>query len=196
MASPVIPARMAINLFIVILETLLIKYAYVFLREKPHFRCKAVRSFYNNPINIMARVLSQTFGVAGAILERDGKILLVKENGPGQPDHGKWSHPAGWIEVGENPIETAKKEAREEAGIIFEPEHLLGVYSIWRKDIKILSEGKRLHGDTLEARWFTPEEIQDMGKSQLRDSDIKQMVRDYFSGKRYPVAMVHHAESR
>ncbi len=48
------------------------------------------------------RVFTQTFGAVGTILEGDGKILLVKE--AGGRDKGKWSHPAGWIDVG---VETA-----------------------------------------------------------------------------------------
>ena len=162
-----------------------------------------------NPIKIMPRVLTQTFGVAGAIIESGGKILLVRENQPGRQDHGKWSHPAGWIEVGEDPLETVKKEVREEAGLEFTPTHLLGIYSLLRKDIesekgiphaiKLTFAGtfhpdKRhaLQGDTLEVKWFSPEEIYRMGKSTLRDMDIKQMVKDYFSRKRYPLAMIKH----
>ena len=48
----------------------------------------------------MQRVFTQTFGVVGALLVRDGKILLVKE--AGKMDNGKWNQPAGWPEVGED----------------------------------------------------------------------------------------------
>ena len=155
------------------------------------------------------RVFTQTFGVAGAILERDGKILLVRESQPGNPDHGKWNQPAGWIEVGKDPFETVKKEVLEESGYAFTPEAILGVYLLLRNDmisyrgspphgIKILyissisGEQQALHGDTSEARWFSPEEIYSMDLKTLRDLDIKQEVRDFFSGKRFPLSLVTH----
>jgi len=154
------------------------------------------------------RAFSQTFGVVGAILEKDGKILLVKE--AESFDAGKWSHPAGWIDVGENPIEAAKREVLEESGYELEPTHLLGVYSLVRKDveskigvvphaIKLIFKGKLLNDtphpleyDVTEARWFTPEEIYAMDGDTLRDEDIIQMVKDYLSGQELPLETVNH----
>jgi phosphatase NudJ len=162
----------------------------------------------------MVRVLTQTFGVVGAIIEKGGKILLVKEHHPGWHDHGKWNHPAGWLEVGENPIEAAKREVREETGLEFIPTHLLGIYSLVRKDleketkatphpVKLIFTGKvnprakhDLHWDVSETKWFSPSEIYKMDKKALRDLDIKQMVRDYLSGKRYPLGILRHTVSR
>ena len=48
---------------------------------------------------------------AKAILERDGKILLVKE-----PD-GRWEFPGGKIEFGDTPEETLKRELKEELNL-------------------------------------------------------------------------------
>src|SRR3989344_5321034 len=159
------------------------------------------------------RVLTQTFGVVGAILEKDGRILLVKENNTAHPDHGKWSHPAGWIDVGENPIEAAQREVLEETGFTFVAEHILGIYSLVRQDlkkelkatphaIKILFVGKildeaprKLLGDTSEVKWFLPDEIYQMDKATLRDLDIKTAVRDYFNSKRYPLELLRHSVS-
>src|SRR3989338_625304 len=82
----------------------------------------------------MSRVYTQVFAVVGAIIEREGKFLLVKENQPTHPDHGKWNQPAGWIDVEENPIDAVKREVREETGYDFAPTHLLSVSSLVRKD--------------------------------------------------------------
>jgi len=150
------------------------------------------------------------FVVAGGILERDGKILLVKESQPGRADDGKWSQPCGHVDIGESPIEAAKREVLEETGMKFTPTHLLGVCSLVRKDIakgcgwtphalKFIftgtfkkRPGAKLSGDIKETRWFTPAEIEKMDRSMLRDMDIKRMVRNYFSGKRYPLEIISH----
>ena len=158
----------------------------------------------------MPRVLTQTFGVVGAILERDGKILLVKETK--EVAKGLWSHPAGWIDVGENLIEAVKREVKEESGFDFEPTRILGVYSLFKQNlkerfgitphaIKVIFIGKisdnetgKLYDDVSETKWFTPEEIYQMDINTLRDMDIKKMVKDYFAGKSYPLDFLTHTE--
>lgn len=160
------------------------------------------------------RVFTQTFGVVGGILEKDGKILLIKEGKTRMGDDGKWSHPAGWIEVGEDPVMGAKREIEEESGYRFEPTALLGVYSLVRNDktdsygitphaIKLIYLGaisaepeRELASDSVETRWFTKEEIDAMDGDTLRDKDIKQMVQDYFAGQQFPLDVVSHSTAQ
>lgn len=52
---------------------------------------------------------------AGVVIEKDGKILLIRRKFP--PWRGLWQAPAGFVEWGETPEETAVREAEEEAGI-------------------------------------------------------------------------------
>ncbi len=159
----------------------------------------------------MTRVFSQTFGVVGAIIEKNGKILLVKEIK--ETAKNEWNHPAGWIELGENPIEAVKREIKEETGFQFTPTYILGVYSLFQKKIKKkfnitphpikiifignISEEKKgeLYDDVSETKWFLPEEIDKMDKNTLRDLDIKKMVKDYFTGKKYPLELLSHTVS-
>lgn len=157
----------------------------------------------------MTRVYTQTFGVVGGLLHRDGKFLLVREAHEG-PDQGKWNLPAGWIDVGEDPIKAAKREILEESGFSFTPKYILGIYSIVRRDIekelsgtphaiKIIFIGDipkepeaKLSDDVSEVKWFLPDEIDAMGQETLRDLDIKQMVKDYFTGKKFVLESLTH----
>lgn len=62
----------------------------------------------------------------GVILERKGQILLVRRRY--QPRAGLWSLPAGFMEAGESPEETALRETREETGLRIEVDSLQGAY--------------------------------------------------------------------
>lgn len=161
----------------------------------------------------MARNISQPFVVLGAILEKNGKFLLVKEAGKKRHDAGKWNQPAGWLEHGEEPLEAVKREVKEETGFDFQPKAVLGLYSLLRNDlrgilnpvphpVKIIFTGEindnnqtDLADDISEIKWFSPEEIQTMDKHTLRDLDIKKEVQDYLAGKRYPLEFLKHTIS-
>ncbi len=158
----------------------------------------------------MSRVFTQVFGVVGAVIERGGKFLLVKENQPTHPDHGKWNQPAGWIDVGENPLIAVAREVKEETGYEFTPTHLLSVSSLVRKDqtahfnatphaLKLLFIGtiakepvSKIEEDVSETKWFSPAEIEAMDSKTLRDVDIKRLVKDYLAGARYPLVLLRH----
>jgi 8-oxo-dGTP pyrophosphatase MutT (NUDIX family) len=160
----------------------------------------------------MPRVFTQTFGVVGAILEKDGKFLLVREHSQKKlPDAGKWNQPAGWIDIGEHPFDAVKREVEEETGYRFEPTALLGVYSLVREDIagqlgatphpiKIVYLGEiknhdapaKITEEIEEVRWFAPEEIFAMDSGTLRDEDIKNEIRDCLAGKKYPLEVIQH----
>ncbi|MDP3993647.1 MAG: NUDIX domain-containing protein [Candidatus Doudnabacteria bacterium] len=153
------------------------------------------------------RVFTQSFSVVGAIIEKEGKIFLVKENQGA--DKGKWNQPAGWLDVGEDPVVAIKREVKEETGFDFEPTSLVGIYSLVRKDrlpmtgytphaLKLIFKGNisgtnhDSNEEIAEVRWFGKEEILKMGTDQLRDEDIKQEVEDYFAGRSFPLDIIRH----
>ncbi len=54
-------------------------------------------------------------GTVGAIILRDNKLLLLKRNM--EPFKGMWDLPGGFMDAGETPDETIKREIKEELGL-------------------------------------------------------------------------------
>ncbi len=65
--------------------------------------------------------------VAGAIPEKDGKILLLRRGI--EPMKHLWTFPAGFVELGETVSAGAVRETREEVGLRVGLRGVLGVYS-------------------------------------------------------------------
>ena len=62
----------------------------------------------------------------GVLVVEDGKLLLIRRTMA--PEIGKWSIPAGFLDSGEDPEETAVREALEETNLNVQIEKLLHVY--------------------------------------------------------------------
>lgn len=137
--------------------------------------------------------------VAGAVVEKDGKIILVQE--AKQPARELWNTPAGHIEKGESPLEAAKREVKEETGLDIEITGLVGVYigksliSPNRIVAKIAFRGSVVGGngqfnkdEILNVKWFKPSEILAMKDSELRG--IRKEIEDFVAGKNYPTDVV------
>lgn len=143
------------------------------------------------PIRKEDRKCSQPFIIVGCLIEKDGKFLFINEN-------GKWNQPCGWLELRENILEGAKREAEEETGIEVEITDFLGVYTlIKQKEDKILHAvkfiflarpmGKKIKSiKNLKTGWFTSEEIKKMD-GQFWDPDVQKEINNYLAGKRYPL---------
>jgi len=69
-----------------------------------------------------------------AVVFRDGKVLLVRE----QTD-GLWSLPGGWADVGASPSENAVREVREETGYLVRADKIAAIYD----------KAKHAHPDSL-----------------------------------------------
>ena len=73
----------------------------------------------------MEKPVVTAFVVAGAVLKKDGKYLLVQE--AQSKAYGLWNLPAGRVDVGDTIEQTAVKEAKEESGFdvkLFEARYL------------------------------------------------------------------------
>ena len=101
--------------------------------------------------------------VVGCIPERDGKILLCKR--AIEPRYGKWTLPAGFMELGETVAGGAARETLEEALATVELGHLFAMVDVIDAGQVHLFYTARLAGDfgagaeTLEAALFSEEEI-------------------------------------
>jgi ADP-ribose pyrophosphatase YjhB (NUDIX family) len=92
------------------------------------------------------------------------KVLLCKRNI--EPRWGKWTLPAGFMELGETTAEGAARETDEEAGAQIELEGLFTVLSVPRVGqvhlfyrARLLSDAFNPGFETIEARLFTQDEI-------------------------------------
>ncbi|HZB86575.1 MAG TPA: NUDIX domain-containing protein [Gaiellaceae bacterium] len=54
----------------------------------------------------------------------DGRVLLTRR--AGEPGEGLWDLPGGFVEEGEDALETLSRELREELGVEIEPGRLVG----------------------------------------------------------------------
>lgn len=161
----------------------------------------------------MTHSYTQPYIVVGALIVRDGKILLVKENH--LPDKGKWNLPAGKLDYGENPHLAVTREVYEETGLEFKPTAIVGLHSILRNDVpgeigtthvlRIIYLGDvagatdNSHGEVEDGQpeiseytWLSPEEILEMDNKLIRYHDLKDYVKDYLNNKSYPLDLITH----
>jgi ADP-ribose pyrophosphatase YjhB (NUDIX family) len=136
-----------------------------------------------------------------AILEQDGKFLLVEEH----TTHGLlFNQPAGHLEPGESLSASAVRETLEESAFEFEPQHLIGIYR-WHSAAAdttylrfaftgpILAHfpARTLDEGIVRAAWMTPDEIR-ATSARHRSPLVLRCVEDYLAGKRYPLDILVH----
>ena len=106
---------------------------------------------------------------AGVLLVEAGRVLLVKRRW--EPRAGDWCLPAGFMEAGERPEQTAVRELQEETGVIAQLTGLFGVYAGFDdprvRAVLILYTGIATRGqaragdDASELAWFPLDALPD-----------------------------------
>lgn len=137
--------------------------------------------------------------VVAAIVERDGRFLLVEEKADGAV---VLNQPAGHLDEGETLIDAVIRETLEETAWHIEPLALLGVYR-WVHPSKPVTylrfafiaralreePGRTLDEGCLRALWLTPEEIR-AERTRHRSPQVERCVDDYLAGACYPLELL------
>lgn len=133
---------------------------------------------YENPLNVVGTV--PTWGDDGA------QVLLCKRNI--EPRWGKWTLPAGFMEMGETIAQGAARETVEEAGAQFEMQELFTVMNVVRVGqvhmfyrAKLLSTDFDPGSETIEARLFKESEIP---WDEIAFRTVKETLEHYFEDRR------------
>lgn len=142
-----------------------------------------------------------------AIIERDGKFLLVEEH---THEGLRLNNPAGHLDPGESPLQACARETLEETAFHFAPDALVGIYlSRFERAVPGQDElsditylrfafcgklgqyvaGQALDDGIVRTLWLTPDEIRACAHLH-RSPLLIECMEDYLAGKTYPLDLI------
>jgi 8-oxo-dGTP pyrophosphatase MutT (NUDIX family) len=138
-----------------------------------------------------------------AIVERDGRYLLVEEH---TPEGLRLNNPAGHLEPGESLFDAVVREALEETARPFAPEALVGVYQARLRreasgeDISYLrfafcgtvgeiDAGRALDTGIVRTVWLTAQEVE-ASRGLHRSPLVWRCIADHRAGRRHPLQLL------
>lgn len=144
-----------------------------------------------------------------AIIEREGRFLLVEEH---TPEGLRLNNPAGHLDAGESLLQACVRETLEETAFAFTPEALVGIYlarvhlldgperpggadvSYMRfafcGTLGAFDAARKLDDGIVRTLWLTPDEVR-ASAGQHRSPLVVQCMQDYLAGHRYPLDALH-----
>ncbi|MEJ8857737.1 NUDIX hydrolase [Variovorax robiniae] len=139
-----------------------------------------------------------------AVIERDGRFLLVEEHTAGGL---KLNTPAGHLDPGESPAEGCAREALEETAHHFTPTALVGVYMArfqkqaggeditymrfaFNGELGAFEPDRPLDTGIVRTLWLSIDEIR-ASTERHRSPLLLQCIEDHLAGQRYPLEMIH-----
>ncbi len=130
--------------------------------------------------------MASFYFAANALIERDGKYLMVKEG----KEHvkGTYNIPGGGVEHGEDPVEAVKREVKEETGLeVTSMEGLIGVFNSYSSEdnhpvlvhvfscqVEDREPEPQKKEEILEAEF---KDLKDVQKDSLRNDIVERAVR-------------------
>ena len=145
--------------------------------------CDAIH--YENPLNVV-----------GTVPYLGDKVLLCKRNI--EPRWGKWTLPAGFMELGETTAEGAARETDEEAGAPIAMGPLFSVMSVPKVGqvhlfylARLLSDRFDPGHETIEARLFAEDEVP---WEEIAFRTVKETLQRYFQDRERGHFGVHNVD--
>jgi len=121
--------------------------------------------------------------VGVVLLDKTGRIYLIKEEDKYHIALGRWNLPGGSVDGNESLSAAAKRETVEETGHDAEITELLGVYKCKKGDNSwiytvfkgvLIHDGKKpVDPGVKEGRWFTKDEFLKLPQSRIVHPDMK-----------------------
>lgn len=140
---------------------------------------------YENPLNVV-----------GTVPYWGDKILLCKRNI--EPRYGKWTLPAGFMELGETTAQGAVRETEEEAGAQIALEGLFSVINVARVGqvhmfyrARLLSDHFDPGHETIEARLYAEHEIP---WDEIAFRTVKETLERFFADRQRGQFGVHDVD--
>lgn len=156
------------------------------------------------PHNGAMRIRWKPSVTVAAIIERDGRYLLVEEH---TPEGLRLNNPAGHLDPGEGPVQACAREVLEETAYRFTPTALLGVYlsrfqrPATGEDITYLrlaftgtlgeaEPGRALDEGIVRTLWLTLEEVR-ASRARHRSPLVLRCIEDHAAGRRLPLEAIY-----
>lgn len=138
-----------------------------------------------------------------AVIERDGRYLLVEER---TPEGLKLNNPAGHLDPGESPQQGVEREAFEETACRFVPDCIVGLYlsrfvrPARGEDVTYLriafggtagapEPGRALDEPIERTVWLTLDEVR-ASRDRHRSALVLRCIEDHAAGVRHPLSLV------
>ena len=142
-----------------------------------------------------------------AIIEQNGKFLLVEEH---TPEGLRLNNPAGHLDPGESLVDGCVRETLEETTYAFRPTALVGVYMsriqplgnkakaeavtylrfAFCGELGEVQVGRQLDTGIVRTLWMTPGEIR-ASAGRHRSPLLVRCMEDHLAGQRYPLGLVY-----
>lgn len=144
--------------------------------------------------------------IAGCLIVKDNKILMVKE--AKKQCYGKWNFPAGHVEEMEHITDAAVREVYEETGCKVKLKGVLPICTVScgektllmvRFVADVIEENSKIEikdtNEILDVKWIDINEVKNMTTQELRGYDASiQFVKDFENNKIYPLDIFNNTK--